>query len=157
MSCSWRTPAGVPSPFSGHQWSRSSGYKRGRSFGRGSSNTDSGRGNSHRVNNMSSPGSGRTNGRGRGVHNNAFVSAREQPQLFYKKAMVEDPWKFLKPAAQSSVILKALDSGESWLPKSVNTKKAKNSEDTAGFSFQSSLADCLSLAFEEAVKDVANT
>eukprot|EP00268_Persea_americana_P017812 TRINITY_DN18658_c0_g2_i1.p1 TRINITY_DN18658_c0_g2~~TRINITY_DN18658_c0_g2_i1.p1 ORF type:complete len:311 (-),score=55.69 TRINITY_DN18658_c0_g2_i1:442-1374(-) len=180
LAVHWRTPTGVPSPFSGHRATsthysgRSPSYGRGRipDYGYGSSSpkTNSGRGNYRRFNSISSPGLGRTNGRGRGYH--AFVSAREQPERFYRKSMVEDPWRFLKPVVQSrlpkSMSMKKVPEAaagfssqstladSSWLPKSLSMKKVKVPEVAAGFSSQSSLADCLSHAFEEAVEDVDN-
>ncbi|KAK1268538.1 hypothetical protein QJS04_geneDACA006513 [Acorus gramineus] len=86
-------------------------------------------------------------GRGRGSH--ATVSAMEHPELFYKKNMVEDPWKFLKP------IVRHVGSGKnaSWLPKSVSTKKARVSEGSSSFQVHGSLAEFLACSFEEAANE----
>lgn len=85
--------------------------------------------------------------------------------------MVEDPWRFLKPVQSrlpKSLSMKKVPEAAagfssqstladcSWLPKSLSMKKVKVPEVATGFSSQSSLADCLSHAFEEAVEDVDN-
>lgn len=168
------SPGSYETPFSRHQatsptvsgaWNNSSpcygrGYIRNLDYGhgRGSPKTNSGRGSCRGSNNFPSPGSGRTNGRGRGSH--AVISAKEQPGRFYRKSMVEDPWRFLKPVVRISVPitkdLRTPDTLKSWLPKSLSMKKAKISEVAAGFCYQTSLADCLSGAVEEAVEAVDN-
>ncbi|XP_043711740.1 protein SICKLE-like isoform X2 [Telopea speciosissima] len=175
-SDSWRSPVGIANPFPGHQgtppgvWNRSGGRAgygfRSHSprgvgfpspgFGRGGSpSPSSGRGSSHQFSNSRSPGSGRGGGRGRGFH--TVVSARERPDMFYNKTMVEDPWRLLTPVVRSSGVQVNAQhtpgSLKSWLPKTVGLKKARVSEAVDDFNSQSSLAECLASAFEEAVND----
>lgn len=172
MSSSWRSPTGIQSTFSSPQstpagvlgarskYTGSPGYGRGgfhsSGYGRGSSpRTNSGRGNYVRHTNSPSPGLGRGGGRGRGFHAN--VSAREQPGQFYKKSMVEDAWRFLIPVVRNlpPTLKKTPNSPNSWLPESIRMKRAKVEEGTVDLSCDSSLADCLALAFQEAVEDAA--
>eukprot|EP00262_Sarcandra_glabra_P017740 TRINITY_DN6175_c0_g1_i2.p1 TRINITY_DN6175_c0_g1~~TRINITY_DN6175_c0_g1_i2.p1 ORF type:complete len:324 (-),score=43.19 TRINITY_DN6175_c0_g1_i2:307-1278(-) len=180
-SGSWRNHIGTVSPFSGHRgtpnsvpsmWNRSGGTpgygftpnsSRGGysspGYGRGISPiNNSGRGSGRWSNNSSSPGSGRSGGRGRGFH--GYVSAQDRPDMFYSKSMVEDPWRFLAPVVGSLVVpangMKTPDSLRSWLPKSVTMKKARVSEPIDEFRSQASLAECLALSFEEAINDASN-
>ncbi|OVA01848.1 hypothetical protein BVC80_9075g96 [Macleaya cordata] len=175
-SNTWRSPVGISTPFPGHRgtppgaWNRSGGPAgygfspnssrfgglRTPGFGRGffpspspSPNSNSGRGSSPRFINSPNPGSGRGGGRGRGFH--ACVSAREKPELFYNKSMVEDPWRMLKPVVRSLV-----GSEGSWLPKSIGMKKARTSESTSKSSSRPSLAEYLAASLEEASDDVTN-
>ncbi|XXG49140.1 hypothetical protein AAC387_Pa02g3404 [Persea americana] len=101
-------------------------------YGRGSSRPKTinpRRGNYHRrFNNVPDPGLGWTNWRGGGCH--AFVSAQVQPQRFYRKSMVEDPWRFLKPVISASTAmlkgdLKTHDFLKSSLTRSLSLKKVK--------------------------------
>ncbi|XP_042509286.1 protein SICKLE-like, partial [Macadamia integrifolia] len=187
-SDSWRSPVGIASPFPGQQgtppgvWNRSGG-RAGYSFpshsprgvgfpshsprgvgfpspglGRGGiPSPSSGRG-SHQFSNSRSPGSGRGGGRGRGFH--TVVSARERPDMFYNKTMVEDPWRLLTPVVRSSGLQvnarHTSGSLRSWLPKSIGLKKARGLEAGNEFDSQSSLAECLAASFEEAVNDATS-
>ncbi|MCL7023484.1 hypothetical protein MKW94_019199 [Papaver nudicaule] len=47
------------------------------------------RGSNYTLNNRSNPGSRQGGGGGR----NVWMSAKERPEMFYNKSMVEDPWK----------------------------------------------------------------
>ncbi|KAK1316502.1 hypothetical protein QJS10_CPA05g01484 [Acorus calamus] len=117
------------------------GFSSPRMVHAGGSSNYSGRGRGGRYSYNPSPG------RGRGSH--ATVSAMEHPELFYKKNMVEDPWRFLKP------IVRHVGSGKnaSWLPKSVSTKKARVSEGSSSFQVHGSLAEFLACSFEEAANE----
>ncbi|KAJ4963091.1 hypothetical protein NE237_023030 [Protea cynaroides] len=185
-SDSWRSPVGIASPFPGHQrtppgvWNRSGGRAgypfhspRGGGFlspglglgspspglGRGGSPSPSfGRGSSHQFSNSPRPGSGRGGGRGRGFH--GVASARENPDMFYNRTMVEDPWMHLTPVVRISVLpantQRTPESLTSWLPKSIGLKRARVSEAVIEFNSQSSLAECLAASFEEAANDATD-
>ncbi|KAI3948038.1 hypothetical protein MKX01_014637 [Papaver californicum] len=159
---SWRSP--IAPPFHGNHgpppeaWNRpggtggygypsnssSFGGYRGNSFGRGVSP----RGSNYTFSNSPNPGTGRGGGRGRGYH--ACTSARERPEMFYNKSMMEDPWKLLKPVLRNSV------GSEDWLPKSIPKKKPRTSESTNNVGSQQSLAEFLAAALEEATSNVLN-
>ncbi|KAF8406098.1 hypothetical protein HHK36_008178 [Tetracentron sinense] len=150
---------GSPSPNSGRgrgRWFNSSSSP---SSGRGGSpSPNSGRVRGRWFNSSPSHGSGQGGGRGQGFHAN--VSARERPEMFYTKSMVEDPWRLLKPVIRSLVVpaqsLNTPNSLRSWLSKSVSMKKTRISEAANDFSSQSSLAECLASSFEETVKDATS-
>ncbi|KAL5996284.1 hypothetical protein ACLOJK_026360 [Asimina triloba] len=180
MSAPWRSPVRMASPFPGYTgipftcnqsggsprfgfppYSPRGGLSSPRYGHRGSPSPNTGRGSYNRFNR--SPGSGqssgrggRSSGRGRGFH----VSAWDQPEGFYHKSMMEDPWQFLKPIVRSLAATTQnsnADSQRSWLPKSISMKKARVSEPSSvDFDSKSSLADCLSLSLEEAVNDATN-
>ncbi|KAL5983986.1 hypothetical protein ACLOJK_018088 [Asimina triloba] len=180
MSAPWRSPMRMASPFPGHTGIPSMCNQSGGSprFGfppyspragfaspgygrRGSASPNTRRGSYNRFNR--SPGSGQSSGRGgwssgrgRGFH----VSAWDQPERFYHKSMMEDPWQFLKPIVKSLAATAQnsnVDSQRSWLPKSISTKKARVSEPSSvDFDSKSSLADCLTLSLEEVVNDATN-
>ncbi|XP_010259152.1 PREDICTED: uncharacterized protein LOC104598670 isoform X2 [Nelumbo nucifera] len=145
---------GSPSPGSGIGGSyRFGNSPRNRAGWGGNPNVSSGRGCNYHFNSPRN-GSGRGRGRGRGSH--AYVSARDRPELFYNKSMMDDPWKFLKPVIRRPILSNCQDTPDSlrsWLPKSINMKKARISETSNEFSSQSSLAECLSASFEEAAND----
>ncbi|KAJ7569293.1 hypothetical protein O6H91_01G070700 [Diphasiastrum complanatum] len=95
----------------------SHGYGGGSSGGRGSPRIDynrspSGRGSpwldSGRSSERNLPRSG--GGRGQRFAKSTPISARDHPELFYKKSMVEDPWKNLAPKPYP-----AHDDNQSWL------------------------------------------
>lgn len=151
------TDGNFPNPGFGRVGSPSFGPGQGRGHwygngpspgsGRGSSpSPNQGRGRDRWVGNNSNPGSGRSGGRGRGSHE--FVSAQDRPDRFYNKSMVEDPWQFLEP-----VVWRSMNSMNSWLPKSIRTKKAKVSETFNQSNSQFSLAEYLAASFNEAVED----
>ncbi|KAI3955514.1 hypothetical protein MKW98_028459 [Papaver atlanticum] len=81
------------------------------------------RGSNYTFNNSPRPGTGRGSGRGRG--SNACTSARERPEMFYNRSMMEDPWKLLKPVERNSVGFEDL------LPKSITKKRPRTSEFTS--------------------------
>ncbi|KAF6160629.1 hypothetical protein GIB67_019569 [Kingdonia uniflora] len=141
---------GNPSPNYGQRGSPRPNYGQ-----RGSPRPNYGRGGSPRPNfewgdspNPNSGGGfGRGLGRGRGSHSE--ISARERPEMFYNKSMIEDPWRFLNPTVK---VLK------SWLPKSIYTKKGRISETTSEFkSSEQSLAEYLAASLEEASRNVVDS
>ncbi|KAI3865805.1 hypothetical protein MKX03_015897 [Papaver bracteatum] len=81
------------------------------------------RGSNYTFNNSPRPGRGRGIGRGRGSH--SCTSARERPEMFYNKSMMEDPWKLLKPVVRNSVGFEDL------LPESITKKRPRTSEFTS--------------------------
>ncbi|KAA8538188.1 hypothetical protein F0562_027796 [Nyssa sinensis] len=125
----------------------------------GSPSSNSSRGRGHWFGSGMSPGSGRSGRRGLGSHDG--ISAELRPEKYYNKSMIEDPWKFLKPAVwiQRNVAVKSLntpDSLKSWLPKSVSMKKARVADASNESSFRTSgpsLAEYLAASFNEAVID----
>lgn len=136
----------VDSPYyaRGQRYNSSSHYGSGRG---GSRYPDSGRGRGWSLNNA--PGS-RMSGRRGG--SNESVSAEVRPDLYYRKEMVEDPWKMLTP-----VILKVPDAkttDKSWLPKSLTMKKAKVATEFPQASIsQQSLAEYLASSFSDSVDE----
>ncbi|XP_011083710.1 uncharacterized protein LOC105166163 [Sesamum indicum] len=111
-----------------------------------SSHYDSGRGRGQSTANCMSPGSGHSSSRGRGSRDS--VSAELRPDLYYSKGMMEDPWKNMTPVVWKGV--PASDSDKSWLPKSVQMKKAKVSSEASQPSIsQQSLAEYLAASFND--------
>ncbi|XP_076921555.1 protein SICKLE-like [Bidens hawaiensis] len=109
-----------------------------------------GRGHWFRNNMSSGPSSGRGMGRGRGgggAHNH--VSAKDRPDRFFNKSMVEDPWKFLEPVIWKS-------HSKQGLPQSLTAKKPRVSESPKQSSSQASLAEILAASFNEAANDEPN-
>ncbi|KAI3875135.1 hypothetical protein MKX03_016475 [Papaver bracteatum] len=82
------------------------------------------RGSNYTFSNSPRPGTGRGSGRGRGSH--ACTSARERPEMFYNKSMMEDPWTLLKPVVRNSV------GTEDWLPKELPKSITKKRPRTSG-------------------------
>ncbi|KAK9109038.1 hypothetical protein Sjap_017098 [Stephania japonica] len=125
------------------------GFRRGGSY---SGSPNSGRGSGGRFSSSPSPHWGRGGGRGRGFH--ASVSAKERPEMFYNKSMMEDPWSSLIPIVKNLSISAGSQSTpgslNSWLPKSLSMKKARVAEPASTPNSQISLADSLSAAVEEA-------
>ncbi|KAL9172579.1 hypothetical protein ABFS82_03G056800 [Erythranthe guttata] len=123
-----------------------------------SSHTNYGRGrgeyNSNSHNNSGRGGRGRSQGnRGAGSHNS--VSADQRPDLYYRKEMVEDPWKMLTPVIWKGV--DALGSDQSWLPKSIAVKRAKVSPEAAKTSIsQQSLAEYLAASFNDSTDEAVD-
>ncbi|KAK4429169.1 protein SICKLE [Sesamum alatum] len=122
-------------------------YGRGRGQGyNSSSHYDSGRGRGRSTANSMSPSSGPSSSRGRGSRDS--VSAELRPDLYYSKDMLEDPWKNMTPVVWKGV--PASDSDKSWLPKSIQTKKAKVSSQASQPSIsQQSLAEYLAASFND--------
>ncbi|CAI9116136.1 OLC1v1017212C1 [Oldenlandia corymbosa var. corymbosa] len=109
----------------------------------------SGRGRGYRQGNNNS-GSMHT-GRRTSSHEN--VSAEIRPDLYYDKSMVEDPWETLKPVVRrrgGRTSLEKPNSPESWVPKSITSKKARVSEASTTYSDGKSLAEELAASFHAA-------
>lgn len=111
-----------------------------------------------------SPNQGRGGSQGRGGRVNA--SARERPDLFVKKSMVEDPWKNLVPVIMVSkgtmetgitaVRSKEGNQSDAVTPQSQqfdpsSLKKIKPSEISHTFQSGPSLAESLALSLAEAM------
>lgn len=101
------------------------------------------------------PGRGRSGGRGRGSPNH--VSAEERPDRYYNKSMMEDPWKMLKPVIWrgkcNPTSSATSDSDQSWLPKSIASKRGRVSEAIEKYKSKQSLAEYLAASFNEAVNE----
>ncbi|KAJ4832858.1 hypothetical protein Tsubulata_001947 [Turnera subulata] len=145
---------GVSSPYPMQQGSPSYNLQRGRGTWHGNS---PGRGGNR------NPGFARGGGRGRGFSpRNSTPTEMLGPECFYDKSMIEDPWKNLEP-----VLWKRLDaplnnlnspgSSNSWLPKSISTKKPRISESAPVSNSKQSLAEYLAASFNEASNDTSNT
>ncbi|PIA56203.1 hypothetical protein AQUCO_00700511v1 [Aquilegia coerulea] len=122
-------------------------------FGRGGSpGPNTGRSNQYGFNRNPSHGSGQGHGRNQGGH--AFVSARERPERFYNRSMLEDPWRFLKPVVRRISMegesSSTPGSSKSWLPKSISRKKDRVSDAVTGARSGFSLAETLAASYEEA-------
>ncbi|KAL0325721.1 UNVERIFIED_CONTAM: protein SICKLE [Sesamum radiatum] len=105
-------------------------------------------------------GRGRSTGSSRGRGSRGAVSAELRPDLYYSKGMMEDPWKNMTPVVWKGV--PATDSDKSWLPKSIQMKKAKvSSEGSQPSISQQSLAEYLAATFndsnDEAVDEEGGT
>lgn len=156
-----RTPVRMKSPFPAHQGNESYGSPH---YYNTPTNTSRG-GNvcSPRFQPAGSPsfshGRGRGQRGGRGIGSHGQVSARDRPELFYNKSMVEDPWKFLKPViwSRQDVKLKSMDDNNNITTpgslKSIGMKKARVTEGNIGSSSQPSLAEYLAASLNEAVSD----
>ncbi|KAG9448444.1 hypothetical protein H6P81_008409 [Aristolochia fimbriata] len=104
--------------------------------------------------NQFNPGSD-TGSRGERYGTN-LVTAKEKPELYYKRSMLEDPWRSLKPVVGNllGTVMnsKTPDCKKSWLPNSICPEKVE--EPREPLQFQSdSLADCLSSSLEAAVRE----
>lgn len=118
-----------------------------------SSGRDRGRWNGGNM----STGLGRSGGRGQGHHSRGWgAEERQGPEIFYHRSMDENPWQQLEPIMWKSRSLKNPGSSNSWLPKSITTKKAKVSETFNQSSSQPSLAEYLAASFSEAANDTTN-
>lgn len=117
-----------------------------------SPNTGSGRGGSPSFNTGRGGGhqfSGNNRGRGSGHQggrsSHRDASARDRPDLYFHRSMLEDPWRYLQP-----VVRKLADySSDSWLPKSIREKNKASETATpprSGRNFAAALAAC----YEEA-------
>ena len=150
-------PVGSPSFSSGRGRAHWHSNSQSPVSGRGCSSTpNSGRSKNGWFGSSTSPSSGRGRVRGRG-----HVSAQYRPELFYKKSMVGDPWKFLKPVIwsreeDSGKTENDVDSPKSWFPKSIyKHERPRVSEATNESSSQQSLAEYLAASFNEAVNDTS--
>ncbi|KAL0351890.1 UNVERIFIED_CONTAM: protein SICKLE [Sesamum calycinum] len=133
-------------------------------FGGDSPYVKYGQGRGQRYNSSSHYDSGRgrgqSTGRSRGRGSCGAVSAELRPDLYYSKGMMEDPWKNMTPVVWKGV--PATDSDKSWLPKSIQMKKAKvSSEGSQPSISQQSLAEYLAATFndsnDEAVDEEGGT
>lgn len=111
-------------------------------------NTSLGRGGSHWQGGRAGPSFGRSGGRGWGFHPR---SGSQGPESFYHKSMDEDPWQHLEARIWRNT--KGPGSSNSWLPKSINVKKPRVSENSNRSGSQPSLAEYLAASFNDAVKD----
>ncbi|XP_068638277.1 protein SICKLE [Aristolochia californica] len=114
--------------------------------------------NAGRSHNQYYPSPGTSSRRDRGKkHGNDLVTAKDRPELYYKRSMVEDPWRFLKPVVGSllGTLTNSMtpDSEKSWLPKSLTAEKVEVSREPLKFQSELSLANCLNSSLEEAVRD----
>ncbi|XP_020599176.1 uncharacterized protein LOC110038627 [Phalaenopsis equestris] len=98
-----------------------------------------------------SPSPGWSGGRGRGGFHNKGYGLGRQLDSFYVKSMVKDPWRKLKPVIGN--ILVPLSGPQSWLPKSITTKKVKVAENAIDIKPKQNLAEFLAVAFEETISN----
>ncbi|TKY56341.1 extensin protein [Spatholobus suberectus] len=135
-----------PYPSPGYRNSPSPGQGRGRGFWR----------------NTGSAVSGRGSGQGLNFHGHqSNENTARGPDRFYKRSMVEDPWKHLEP-----IIWKAIDgslntshvpeNSKPWISKSTSTKREGSSAASVKSSSEPSLAEYLAAAFNEAANDAEN-
>ncbi|KAE8663093.1 Detected protein of confused Function [Hibiscus syriacus] len=122
-----------------------------------------GRGRSHGYSGSSTPGLGRSFGRGQGFHGRSSASNRILgPESYFDESMLEDPWQHLEPIPWKGQEAgmdgsSTLGTSNSWLPKSIGPKKAKVSEASSNkFNSQQSLAEYLAASFNKAVEDTEN-
>lgn len=131
------------SPNTGSGWGGSPSFSTGRGSGHHFSGSNPGRGSGRRG--------------GRGSHGN--VSARERPDLFYHKSMLEDPWKFLEPVVYKLAVAEENSSTpgslNSWLPKSIRGKN-KALEGVTPVRSGASFAAALAASYEEATAMAAS-
>ncbi|XP_072990867.1 uncharacterized protein [Typha latifolia] len=174
----WNASVQFQSPFSDHQgtysrgpgpWNASTGslmhgfypnssrggftsprYGRGSPMGnpgiRGSPHSYSGRGKGRQY-------SSSTNTRGRGGRGQSFNnhSGLEEPEHYYSKAMVEDPWRELKPVVGD--ILKPRNISTSWLPESLTDSKGISNQSSLKLDSELSLAEYLDISFKETIDE----
>ncbi|XP_057442445.1 protein SICKLE-like [Lotus japonicus] len=118
--------------------------------------------------NTRSPVSGRGGGQGRSSR--GHWSNEDQsiaPERYYKRSMIEDPWKFLQPVIWKAVGISfntapapapapasapAPENSKSWTSKSVSTKRDGSSAAPVKFSSEPSLAEYLASALNEAAE-----
>lgn len=177
---SWRSPIQLQSSLSGHQGSLvtglCSGNTSGGSSGHGfqaypsgsffisprfspggsqlsSAGTNSpcsnfGRG---RVGQYSGGSSSRPNG-GRGQRFHGKVSTRDDIASYFRKSMLEDPWRDMEPVVGD--ILEPMAGPGYWLPESVKkNSKVPETENAHKFDSKSSLAEFLAASLEETIND----
>ncbi|KAK7321275.1 hypothetical protein VNO77_31758 [Canavalia gladiata] len=139
-------PSYTPNPSPGYRNYPSPSQGRGRGF----------------WHNTRSPVSGRGSGHGPSFHGHWSNEDRASaPDRFYKRSMVEDPWKHLKP-----VIWKAIDvslftsqipeNSTPLISKSTSTKWEGSSAASAKSYSEPSLAEYLAAAFNDATNDAEN-
>ncbi|XP_039033133.1 protein SICKLE-like isoform X1 [Hibiscus syriacus] len=129
----------------------------------GSAYFSPGRGRSRGYSGSSTPGLGRSVGRGQGFRGHISASNRILgPESYFDQSMLEDPWQHLEPIPwkrQEAGMDSSSTPGtsNSWLPKSIDPKKAKVSEASSNkFNSQQSLAEYLAASFNKAVEDTQN-
>ncbi|KAE8674652.1 Detected protein of confused Function [Hibiscus syriacus] len=123
----------------------------------GSAYFSPGRGRSRGYSGSSTPGLGRSVGRGQGFRGRSSASNRILgPESYFDQSMLEDPWQHLEPIPwkrQEAGMDSSSTPGtsNSWLPKSIDPKKAKVSEASSNkFNSQQSLAEYLAASFNKA-------
>eukprot|EP00249_Psilotum_nudum_P016360 c25784_g2_i1 orf=44-1090(+) len=93
-------------------------------------------------------------------------SARDHPELFFRKSMLEDPWADLIPVRRENIpsqkrVVNAepstADACQSWLPRSITNKKAKGSELRVNLASGPSLAESLAASVADAISDIGET
>ncbi|KAG6506878.1 protein SICKLE-like [Zingiber officinale] len=178
---SWRSPIQSQSSLSGHQGSPVTGLgswnTSGGSSGRGfqanpsgsffgsphfslggsqlsdaqtnSSYSDFGRGRGGQY----SGGSGSRSIGGRGQRFNGRVSTRDDIASYFRKSMLEDPWRDMEPVVGD--ILEPMAGPGYWLPESLSRKNSKVPETESRYKLESksSLAEFLAASLEEAISD----
>lgn len=160
LSDVWRSPGGTDSPWSEPRGSATPGLSvagrgmpwsdaRASSGGRGIPPWMNPRGRgARRLRGSLRPNQGR--------EGRAHVSAAERPDLFFKKSMVEDPWKNLKPVILASketietggtlmLNIEGNRSDAETLESQASLKKIKSSQITDNFSSCPSPAESLDL------------
>ncbi|XP_074573273.1 protein SICKLE-like [Curcuma longa] len=178
---SWRSPIQSQSPLSGHQGSPVTGLASwntsGGSSGHGFQAHPSGSfvgsphfspgGNQLSNARTSSPYSNFGRGRGgqysggsgsraiggRGQRFNGRVSTRDDIASYFRKSMLEDPWRDMEPVVGD--ILEPMSGPGYWLPESVSGKKIKMPETEIRHKLdsKSSLAEFLAASLEETIND----
>ncbi|KAK7275847.1 hypothetical protein RIF29_16973 [Crotalaria pallida] len=129
-----------PSPGYGNSPSPSPGRGRGRGF----------------FHNNRSPISGPGSQQGPSSHGHWSNEDRAYGQdRFYKRSMIEDPWKLLKPVIWKPKYAAPLNS-KSWTSKSVSTKSEGSSAFSVKPDSEPSLAEYLAAAFSEAANNAEN-
>ncbi|MED6174240.1 hypothetical protein PIB30_067232 [Stylosanthes scabra] len=152
-------PPGGPSYFAGqgiiprpsYSLNPSTGYRNSPTPNRGR-----GRGVWH---NTQSHVSGRGSGRGPASHGHWSNKDRASgPDNFYKRSMVEDPWKLLSPVIWRTADISSYTPGSSkpWISNSVNDKREGPSGAANKPGSEPSLAEYLAAAFNEAAENAEN-
>ena len=152
-------PSGGPSYHSGQGIIHRPSHSPNPSPGYRNSPSPSPRGGRGFWHNTRSPVSGRSSGRGPSSHGHWSNEDRAGgPDRFYKRSMVEDPWKLLKPVIwkATAASLYTPESSKPWTSKSVSTKREGSSAASVKPGPEPSLAEYLAAAFNEAANDAEN-
>ncbi|KAJ1421311.1 TTDN1/Protein SICKLE [Sesbania bispinosa] len=133
-------PSHSPNPSPGYRNCPSPSQGRGRGFWHNTRSPVSGRGSGQRL---SSQGHRSNENRGSGL------------DRFYKRSMVEDPWKFLKPVLWNAMeasfnTAHTPENSKPWLSKSLSTKREGSSAASVKSNSEPSLAEYLAAAVTEA-------
>ncbi|KAE9595991.1 hypothetical protein Lal_00030939 [Lupinus albus] len=106
--------------------------------------------------NNRNPVSGRGSGRGRSSHGHWSNEDRASGQdRFYKRSMVEDPWKLLKPVTWKAPYAFP-DNSKSWTSKSSSTEREGPATASVKSNSEPSLAEYLAAALNEAAAGAEN-